>query len=230
MTTVSNNTYTQAATFRSSEFAAQTKTGQSALKLDVAGTINALRRESFKTLFGHIGMDESDLNRADRVLNQVNDFLTEVNTFLARSDLTDAQRSSFLKRFFGTAIDPDDADGVGHDASSERQTSALSTLIAAAVSGDLDALDQMLNGGGMTQAIDEQDIAAMINNATKDMGEWRDKNGVAHTPDLFVENLRKAHAEANKFFDELAMLSPREKLNRIRERNAKVEAAFGVQS
>jgi hypothetical protein len=216
MATVTNNIYTQAATFRSSEFAAQTKTDQSALKLDVAAVMRSLKTGA--------GMGEDQLERAERVLSQLGDFLTEVSAFLARSDLTDAQRSSFLRRFLGAAINPDHADGVDHDASGEQQTSALSTLIAASVSGDVHALKEMFTCG---ENIDERDVTAMINNATKDMGEWRDKNGVAHTPDIFFENLKKAHAEANTFFDELAKLSPREKLNRVNERNEKLRAAFG---
>lgn len=216
MATVTNNTYTQAATFRSAEFAEQTKTGQSALKLDVKAIIRSLKTNT--------DMDGGQLEKAERVLSQLGDFLTEVDAFLARSDLTDAQRASFLKRFLGAAINPDDADGVDHDASGELQTSALSTLIAAAVSGDVGALKEMFTG---SQNIDERDVTAMINNATKDMGEWRDKNGVAHTPDIFFENLKKAHAEANRFFDELAKLSPREKLNRVNERNEELRRAFG---
>ncbi len=220
MATVSNKVYTQAATFRSSEFAARTKTDQSALKLDVEAIMNALKTGT--------GMDRRNLEQAERMLSQLNDFLTDVSAFLARSDLTDAQRSTYLKRFLGAAINPDDADSVGHDASGERQTSALSTLIAAAISGDVDALKEMLEHGFDKQAIDELDITVMINTASKEMGDWREKNGVNHTPDTFADEIQKTHGDAAQFFDSLAELSPRDKLKRIRERQERAEAAFGV--
>lgn len=219
MTTVSHNTYTQAATFRSAEFASQTKTSKSTFKLDIARLMDSLRRER-----SPYPLSSGDAGRAERLLTQLEDFLREVNTFLARGDLSDDQRSAFLRRFFGAAIDPDDADGIDHDASGEKLTSALSTLVAAAVSGDASALAQMLTNGN---TIDELDLTAMINNATKDMGEWREKYGVSHTPDTFADDLKKMRGDSDLFFASLADLSPHEKLGQIRARKAAMEAEFG---
>jgi hypothetical protein len=222
MTTVTNNTYTQATKFRSSEFASQAKASKSTLKLDIEGLMSSLKSQH--SLYP---LSSEKVGRAERLLTQLDDFLGEVNTFLTRGDLSDEQRSAFLKRFFGSAIDPDDADGIDHDASVAKLTSALSTLVAAAVSGDASALTEMLTSGN---TIDELDLTAMINNATKDMGEWREKNGVSHTPDTFADDLKKMRGDSDTFFASLANLTPHEKLGQIRARKAAMEAEFGGRS
>ncbi len=227
MSTVSNNVYAQAAMFRSAEFAAHTKGQKDTLKLDVnklLGAMNMTHEEGTSRLFGRLS---EKMDRAKRLLGQLDDFLAEVNAFLGRSDLSDEQRTAFLRRFLGTAIKPDEADDIDHDASGEKLTGALSTLIAAAVSGDIGALNEMLTEWN---TIDELDLTAMINNATKDMAEWRDNYGVSHVPDTFADYLQKQHADARKFFDEIASLPPREKLARVRERQADITEAIGART
>jgi hypothetical protein len=224
MTTVSNNTYSQAAKFRSAEFSTQTKANKGALKLDVDKLMGAIMTNYGAARLFVVAPSGERIERTERLLTQLADFVGELSNFLARSDLSDAQRTAFLRRFLGTAIDPDDADGIDHDASGDKLTSALSTLIAAAVSGDIEALNEMLTKGN---TIDELDLSAMINNATKDMAEWREKNGVSHTPDTFADDLKKMRGDSDEFFASLANLSPHDKLGQIRARKAAMEAEFG---
>jgi hypothetical protein len=225
MSTTIKNTYAQAATFRSNKFAERTKENKTALKIDVAALVHSMQLEGEEINIPgakvKIGEDRDAIERATHVLNQLNDFLSQVSDFLARGDITDTQRSIFLNEFFGTAIDSDEADGYDYDASAEKLSSALSTLVSAAVSGDVAALRNLFTGG---QNIDERDISAMLKNATKSMGEWRENNGVSHNPDTFAEDLKRFKGDSEAWFDSLANLPLQERLTQIRERRAEVIA------
>jgi hypothetical protein len=59
------------------------------------------------------------------------------------------------------------------------------------------------------------------------MAEWREKNGVSHTPDTFADDLKKMRGDSDEFFASLANLSPHDKLGQIRARKAAMEAEFG---
>ncbi|MCC7383874.1 MAG: hypothetical protein IT384_18675 [Deltaproteobacteria bacterium] len=153
-------------------------------------------------------------------LGQIEEIMAEVNAFLARSDVGDAEKLEFLRRFMGrTDVDWEDGDDEKEDVAAH-----FGPIFARLSGTDTEAIEEVLDLDTLKygERFDTEELTATLAAFEEEFSKWKKDNDIKQEPDQALARFAKLSQEAEERRKKRATMSHDGMIEDIRSAKAQL--------